>query len=197
MASSSLDIINTLLPSFAVDPVAIFDQDYVQLFRDARAIKAVVKEQAKVMEHPVESGAVVTDHRIILPVEIDLSLIIAATDYQSVYKAIRQYYFNATLLVVQTRSGIYDNQVISALPHEEDPTMYDALQIALSLKQVFFVAAQYGVVPRHASNTNTVDRGTQQGTPVMPGSTLYNGAMAGMKKIKTYVNPYFGGPASD
>lgn len=163
---------STLLPSFAVDYVAIFDQDYNQLFREARAIKAVVKEQSKVMEHPVESGAIITDHRIIMPVEIDLSLILASEDYQSVYKAIRQYYLNATLLIVQTRAGIYENQLISALPHEEDPTMFDALTLALSLKQVFFVTAQFGVVPKSPSNTTTVNRGVQQGTPVNDQSTL-------------------------
>jgi hypothetical protein len=170
MAINPVNIISTLLPSFAVDYVAIFTQDYQQIFREARAIKAVVKEQAKVMEHPVESGAIITDHRIILPVEIELSLILASADYQSVYKQIRQYYFNATLLVVQTRSGIYENQLISGLPHEEDPTMFDALAVALTLKQVLFVTAKYGVVPRHASNSSTVNRGTQMGTP--PQNTL-------------------------
>ena len=56
MAFNPINIISTLLPSYATDTVAIFDQDYNQLFRNARAIKAVVKEQSKVMEHPVESG---------------------------------------------------------------------------------------------------------------------------------------------
>jgi hypothetical protein len=173
MAFNPLNIINTLLPSFAIDSVAIFTQDYIQLFRDARAIKAVVKEQAKVMEHPVENGSVISDHRVILPVEIELSLILASENYQSVYKAIRQYYFNATLLVVQTRSGIYENQLISALPHEEDPTIYDALTIALSLKQVQFVTAQFGIVPKYPSNTTTVNRGVQQGTPASTSQFTY------------------------
>jgi hypothetical protein len=167
MAFSTSSFINNFLPSYATDTVAVFDQNYNQLFRNARAIKAVVKEQSKVMEHPVESGAVITDHRIILPIEIDLSLILSSADYQDVYGSIKQYYLNATLLIVQTRSGIYTNQLISALPHEEDPTMFDALTVALSLKEVFMVTAQYAT-PRHASNTNTVNRGTQQPTPPMP-----------------------------
>lgn len=157
-------IIDNLLPSAAIDYVAVFTQDFTQVFTKARAIKAVVKEQAKVMEHPVESGAIITDHRIILPVEIELSLILQAPDYQDVYKTIRQFYLNGTLLVVQTRSGIYENQLISGMPHEEDPAQYNALAIALSLKQVQFVTAQFGVVPKNPKNSNTVDRGTQQGT---------------------------------
>lgn len=151
--------------------VAVFDQNFNQLFREARAIKAVVKEQAKVMEHPVESGAIISDHRIILPVEIDLSLILSSVDYQDVYTSIKQYYLNATLLIVQTRSGIYTNQLIAALPHEEDPTMFDALTIALSLKEVITVTAQFAVTPKRNSNTNTANRGTQQGTPATPSQT--------------------------
>lgn len=171
MPFNPINIISTLLPSFAVDYVGIFTQEYLQIFRQARAIKAVIKEQAKVMEHPVESGAIISDHRVILPVEIDISLILASEDYQDVYKAIRQYYFNATLLIVQTRSGIYENQLISSLPHEEDPNMFDALAIALSLKQVQFVTPQYGVVPKYPSNSTTTNRGTQQGIPATANQT--------------------------
>lgn len=167
MAFNPINIINTLLPSYATDTVAIFDQDYNQLFRNARAIKAVVKEQSKVMEHPVESGAIITDHRIVLPVEIDLSLILSSSDYQDVYASIKQFYLNATLLIVQTRSGIYQDQLITALPHEEDPTMFDALTLALSLKEVIMVTAQYAT-PRHAASKNTANRGTQQPTPAKP-----------------------------
>ena len=169
---STIDL-TTVLPSAAVDYVAVFTQDFTQLFTQARAIKATVKEQAKVMEHPVETGAIITDHRIILPVEIELSLILGSADYQSVYKAIRQYYLSSTLVVVQTRAGIYENQMIQSMPHEEDPAMYNVLSIALSLKQVQFVTAQFGIVPRAASNTTTTDRGTQQGTPTtLPQSSL-------------------------
>lgn len=158
------NILNTLLPSFAVDYVAVFDQDFNQLFRDARAIKATIKEEAKVMEHPVENGTIITDHRIILPVEIDLAMILLPDVYQDVYEQIRQYYFSSTLLTIQTKSGIYNNQLIAAMPHEEDPDQFDVITLALSLKQVQFVTAQYGVIPKQPKNNTTVKRGTQQAT---------------------------------
>ena len=159
------DVVSTLIPSFAFDTVAIFTQDFRQVFAEARAIKAVVKEQAKVMEHPVESGAIISDHRIILPVEIELSLILTPDTYQDVYKVIRQYYLNATLLVVQTRAAIYDNQLIASMPHEEDPEQFDTITIALGLKEVIFVMAEYGIAPANPKNGTTQSRGTQQSTP--------------------------------
>lgn len=159
-----VDIVRTLLPTAAVDTVAVFTQDFEQLFKAARAMKAVVKEQAKLMEHPVENGSIITDHRIVLPVEIELTLILTSDDYRQVYKSIRQYYLNGTLLVVQTRSDIYKNQMIESMPHEEDTTQYDVLPLILNLKQVQFAQAQYGVVPQNPTNANTVERGAQQGT---------------------------------
>src|SRR5271168_940975 len=147
MPSSPLTIISTLIPSYASDLVAIFDQDFNQLFIQARAIKAEVKEQSKLMQHPIETGAIITDHRIVMPIEIELSLLLVSSDYAGIYKQIKQYYTNGTLLVVQTKTGIYQNQLIEALPHEESPEIYSGITIALSLKEVIFVTAQYAITP--------------------------------------------------
>jgi len=169
MAFTRNEIFNiaaSFIPSFNIDNVAVFSQEYVQLFRDARPIKAVIKESSKLMEHPIENGAVVTDHRIVLPIEIQLSMILTPDTYRQTYDEIRQLYAEGTLLIVQTRSGVYINQLIQDMPHEEDPTIFDTITLALSLKQVQMVTAQYTTLPRSPKNTNTVDRGAQNTTPL-------------------------------
>jgi hypothetical protein len=159
------NLFSNLIPSYAQDVVGIFTQDFQQLFVEARPIKASIKEESKVMEHPVETGITITDHRIIQPIEIELSIIINSVDYADVYNTIRQNFLNATLLTVQTKVGVYTNQLIASLPHDEDPALYDTITIALRLKQVLFVTAVYGVLPRKASNSNTVNTGVQQAKP--------------------------------
>lgn len=158
---------DTLLPTIPVDYVAVYSQDEkpIAVFPRAKAIKATVKEMSKAMEHPVENGTIITDHRVLLPVEIELAMFLQAPDYADVYKTIRQYYLNATLLTVQTRSAVYTNQFIVSMPHEETTDQYDTLSIALSLKQVQFVAPQFGVNPKNKKNSTLLPRGTQQGTP--------------------------------
>ena len=159
------NIATSILSSFlAQDTVAVFTQDFIQIFRDARAIKAVVKENAKVMEHPVESGAIITDHRIILPVEIELSLVLTPATYRETYDQINQYYLDGTLLIIQTRSGTYENQLIHSMPHEEDTNLFNTITLALGLKQVQFVTAKYTTSPRNPKNSNTKQRGAQQPT---------------------------------
>lgn len=154
-----------LFPSQTRDTVGVFTQDFNQVFRLARPIKAVVKEQAKVMEHPLETGATITDHRIIQPIEIELSLVIPSTAYLGVYEQIKQLYLNATLLIVQTKSGVYANQLISSLPHEENPETFNVLTMALTLKQVIFANTQTVNGVKNPRNSISSDRGTQQPSP--------------------------------
>lgn len=166
------ELISRVIPSYAIDVVGVYTQDFNQAFSRARPLKAIVKETSKLMEHPVETGATVTDHRIILPIEIELSLILQAEDYRNVYQEIKQLYLNAELLTVQTKSDNYENQVISEMPHEEDPQIYDALVLALKLKEVQFITAQFTTLqPRNPSNSSTVNRGTQQPSNASPQNT--------------------------
>jgi hypothetical protein len=167
--------LNNTLPTQRYDYVGVFDQNFNEVFPNARTLKATIKEEAKVMEHPVETGAIITDHRIILPVEIELSLIVEFDNREDTYKIIRQLYLASTLLIVQTNVGVYQNQLIASMPHDEDPDYFDAITIVLKLKQVQFTTAKYSVVPKSPRHASTVDRGTQQGTPTPRTSVAVDG----------------------
>jgi hypothetical protein len=166
-----MGIARQLLGTYAVDTIGVFTQDFTQVFPLARPIKAIVKETAKVMEHPLETGATITDHRIINPVEIELSMVIPSIAYLGVYETIKQYYLNATLLTVQTKSGVYPNQIIASLPHEENPETFSVLTMALTLKQVLFANTQSVQGVKSPAATNTVDRGSQQASPATTAQT--------------------------
>lgn len=156
---------NEVLYYLGVDAVGVFTSDnFTQVFPEARPLKVRIKEEAKLMEHPVETGAVITDHEIFLPIELELSLIIQAVNYKDVYQTIKQFYLKGTLLAVQTKADLYTNQIIAGLPHEEDPETFDTLVIALKMKEVQFVTPQFGIVPRNKTSMPTVDRGNQQTT---------------------------------
>jgi len=160
-----------------------------QLFVNARPLKATVRETSKIMEHPVETGAVLADHHIINPVEIDLPLLVTSEFYAATYSQIRQNFINATPLAIKTRVGVFSDMVIADMPHEEDPDMFDAITIALHLKQSIFVVPGNGTQvggtvlnyqPLDATNSNTVDAGLQQG------ATLGTQLLASASGISTY-----------
>jgi hypothetical protein len=157
-----LELLGAVIAAAGVDVTGVYTQEFRQVFPRARPIKAVVKEESQPMEHPLETGAITTDHRILLPVEIELSVILQAADYRNTYQIIKQIFKNGDLLTVQTKTDIYENQLIVGMPHEEDPEMFDAIAIALKLKEVLFVTPQFAIVPRDQTKKSTVDRGTQQ-----------------------------------
>jgi hypothetical protein len=166
---------DTNIPSAASDVVGVFDQNFNQVFSTARPVKATVRETSKPMEHPVEQGTVVTDHRIINPNEIELSMILPAGEYRPVYQQIKQYFNSAQLLNVQTRTDTYPNMFIIELPHEEDAEMFDTIPLGIKMKQVLIVSTQTQALPPTAvENTNqqsTIDLGVQQtsmGYPIPP-----------------------------
>lgn len=160
--------LNPQIATASSDIVGVFTQEFRQVFDKARPLKATVKEEAKVFEHPIETGAMITDFRIIQPVEIEISLLLTSEDYRDVYQQIRQIFLNGDLLVVQTKSGVYENQLIQSMPHEEDPGLYDAITLALKLKQAQFITPQFATLaPRQVknpANASTVSKGEQQKT---------------------------------
>jgi len=172
-------------------PVAVYTQDFVQVFPLAHVIQVSVREVSKVMEHPLETGATIIDHKITLPVEIDLSLVLDSSDFENTYNLIKQLYLNATLLTVQTKASTYYNQLITSLPHEETTAIFDTITIALKLRQALFItpvvqtpttnpAVPGPVSPANPTQASTVRRGqTTAGVstplpqlPPLPGSNV-------------------------
>lgn len=173
-------IFDTLIPNlFAADSVGVFDQNFNQVFVNARPIKAVIKKSKKVMEHPVETGVTITDHVVINPIEIELSMILNSLDYRNVYAQIENGYNKSTLYTVQTRSGSYSNMLIESMPDEQDPSRFNMIALALKLNEVQFVEAQFAKLPpqqvANKSNASTKQKGEVQSlvpTPAQDRSVL-------------------------
>jgi hypothetical protein len=159
----------------ATDVVCVLDANLSQVFATARPIKAVIKEESKAMEHPLETGAIVTDHRVILPVEIELSLVLSAEDYRGTYRQIRDLFYKGELLTVQTRTESYRSMVIASMPHEENADAFDVVMQALTLKEAQYVEAQFtDAKVARPRDSRTVQRGEQQpkAAPERGGSIL-------------------------
>jgi hypothetical protein len=174
--------LNLLSNKVNFDVVGIYDsQSLRQLFERARPLKAMVVETSKIMDQPVETGVIISDHHIINPKIIDLPLLIQNEFYTSTYQQIRDAFINATLLTVQTKAGVFPNMIIADMPHQEDPDMFDVITMALRLKEVLFVAPSSIAQPTPPANyapaapadTNTIARGLQPPLAItLPASIL-------------------------
>lgn len=156
------------MPGSQIEVVGIFDEGFNQLFVTAEAMRALVNENAKAMEHPMESGAVNTDHIVFLPTEIELSLILDPEDMPDVYKELKAKWMAAETVSVQTKTDTYTSMLITRIPHDEETDMYDTVGIGVRLRQIIVVSAQYAKLPAKAvkkkSNASTVKTGQKSPT---------------------------------
>lgn len=153
---------------------------FLPLFYGAEPMRVSVRPVSRVMKHPLETGAVVADHHIIDPREFEVSLLVPATYYISVYQQIVTAYENASLLILKTNADVYTNVIVSAMPHDESPETNGVLVMALRLTEVLFspqsaiytqsaanpVTVPSNYAPADPVNSNTVARG--QCTPADP-----------------------------
>lgn len=161
-----------IAPSAAQDVVGVFDEGFNQLFVTARPVRALVRQGSKLMEHPVESGATIADHRVRLPIEIDLQFILDPEEYQDTFQQIKNVFEAAKTLSVQTKADTYDNMVMLEMPHDESADMADTVAVAVKLRGVIFVAAQYAELPpaevKTKSNSSTKKTGQKQAKTPTP-----------------------------
>lgn len=156
-----------LQSSRAVDVVAVLGPGFSPIFAFARPLTADLRERSKLMEHPLEDGAVIADHIVFDPLEIRIPLIIVGeAEYRSTYALIRSTYKAGTLLTVVTRTGSYPNMVIEEMPHQESPEAYDAIRMRLQLREANFVTPKSGGLSqtKDAKQSSTAKRGAQQTT---------------------------------
>lgn len=163
------------LPSFptfnARDAVLVMDENYNQVFPDAKIIDVLVKEESKLMDHPVEDSKTITDHGIILPIEIEMKIYIPPHSLKNTYNIIKSLLEKFTPLTIQTYSASYKNQVISSMPHSENSEVFQATIMTLKTHEVQFVQPQYSdapISPKNPNNASTNDRGVQDGSATTP-----------------------------
>lgn len=163
VASTALSL---LRPTAAIDVVAVLGPGFSPIFSAARPLTASVFEDARLMEHPLETGAVIADHIVFKPMEIELPMAcVGELAYRSTYAAIRAAFFAGTLLTVRTRTGMYANMVLLEMPHEETPNAFDAVILRLRLREAKFVTPKTGLSETQVADpaqSSTVNRGNQQ-----------------------------------
>lgn len=157
-----MSILNYFFASSVQDVVAVYDAQFNQVFPQARTVKPVVKPSAKGMEHPLESGKTGTDHVVIQPLELELTMMLTGTDLSNTYQTIFNYFQNFTLFTVQTKATNYSNMYILEMPHEESPDQFDAISLILNFKQALIATSTtVEPAPKDPTNSSTVNRGTQ------------------------------------
>ncbi|WP_058913343.1 phage baseplate protein [Entomohabitans teleogrylli] len=145
----------------------IYSDKFALRFDKMILLKASVMREAKLMEHPLEDGSTIADHRILQPVEIEIPVLLPAGDYTSLYREINQAWIDTELFNIHTRVGIFKSMAFAAMPHDENPDQVDVIPMVLRFKEVRLVTTQYQALPARKvarpRDQSTVSRGEQTG----------------------------------
>lgn len=154
--------------SAPVEIVAILDDGYNELFQSSRqTLRALIREGAKLMKHPLETGESISDHIVYEPVGAEISLILDPAEYVDNFQQIKSLFKTAKKLTIQTRVETYENMYILEMPHDESAEMADTVAVAVKFEQAIFVDPQYQQLPpskvKKSSSSSTAKTGQKQG----------------------------------
>lgn len=188
--------ITALIPTLAEDVVAIFEQSELGedrlVLEGAQLMHASIGEDATFYDHPLENGRFIVDHRIILPVTIELRIILTdqasilgavlrgSLDFEAtardIYQQMRTFFRSGTFLSIQTRTDTYRRQVIQSMPHEETSSLFNGVIVSASLSEVLSQTADVPFLPADTKDSNTVERGRQNTLGVPSGISGVTGS---------------------
>lgn len=162
ISGEGLGLLIAYMPTQSYDVVVFVNDDGDHVFVDARPRSISVKENAKVWRHPVESGAVTSDGRVIEPLTIEVAVTLKPKTYAETYQEIKAFYLSNDLISIQTKTDFYSNMVLASMPHEENPDHYDTITMVLRFEEVIIVTTSTGDLPA----SSTQNGGNKNAKPV-------------------------------
>ena len=139
-----------------------------EVMADIVIMELDVMESSKIMTSPTESGTIIADHRVFIPIEITARCTLPIEDWKKSYDALRAWFeqTEAKFLTLATKADNYENMQLIELPHKETSESIQRLFFDLKFREVKLVAFDYKAMPlevvESAENATTVDAGTKQ-----------------------------------
>lgn len=137
-----------------------------------------IVEDSQLMEHPIETGAKITDHTIFNPVEINLRLCMPSYLYTSIYKELETFYRSKTKLRIKSKMKWYNRMLLQGLPHQEKAENVSRVVFDLHFKEVLEVLPQAVELERgkvkNADNSSTSKLGENVNKTETSSSMLYD-----------------------
>ena len=147
--------------------VSIYENNQ-EILTDTILIDADAKDEAQTMDHPIESGAVVTDHIVFNPKEITLRCWMPNTPflYNRALSEIQNLYKQSREVKIKIRSDVFEPMILVAKPVMVSADSLDHVIYELSFRQILVAVSQYVPLPvskvKHKQDASTVSSGEKQ-----------------------------------
>ena len=123
------------------------------------------EDSIKLFEHPLETGAVITDHMIIEPNQVSLRAYISNDDTETL-KELEYLHLNGIPLKIRVQNKVLPKVVIKDKPFQVDGAHFDKSPYSITFREEQEVTPVYVAMPpskvRRASNSSRVNSGVKQ-----------------------------------
>lgn len=136
---------------------------------DGIQVKQVnVRPNARIIKHPIETGGVVMDNKVLDPKTINIRVAVVWKADKSHEKALseldklwedRTYNFCS----IRTRKQVYKNLKMVSEPHTETPDRFNVFEFDLQFEEMMF-GTKIEAQPANADNSSTKSNGQIQGS---------------------------------
>lgn len=111
--------------------------------------------ESRLCRHPLETGEVVADHKIIDPKKFEIELVMPNFLFGNVIQELNDYFKNSKFIIIVTQSGVFGNLIITKIPHDITPENADRMIFNISLEEVLLVTPSQRGIDGTAADSNT------------------------------------------
>ena len=138
----------------------------------AAYMKFGVKKPTQLCDHPIENGAVITDHKIVQQRELSLTVALPELGGGKMIEELESYLTSGQKIIVKCATGVYWNMLLIDAPTNITPNNLSRPMYDLSFREVLIVTPEIDRAATNAANQITVvpkpanesDRNTERTT---------------------------------
>lgn len=118
-------------------------EEGAEVLADCSIIRCTVSDKARLMEHPLEMGGKIVDHKVFEPITANLQIAMPISGFEMECATLKELYRKGTMLSLQTKAYVYENLQISGIPHEETAENINRLVFNIELREAQVAQSVY------------------------------------------------------
>lgn len=159
-------------------------ENLTEVLTGLQVSRIAFEDNAKLFEHPIETGVVITDHEIFEPKRIVIQAYISNDD-ETTLTELEQLYLSGSPLKIRAGNKIIEKAIIASKPFEINGAIFDKTLYSIAFREYFEVTPTYTKMPprkvQNKANASRVNKGVKQAKTVKKNQSWFDSILFGRK----------------
>lgn len=159
-------------------------ENLTEVLTGLQVSRIAFEDNAKLFEHPIETGLVITDHEIFEPKRVVIQAYISNDD-ETTLTELEQLYLSGSPLKIRAGNKIIEKAIIASKPFEINGAIFDKTLYSIAFREYFEVTPTYAKMPprkvQNKANASRVNKGVKQAKTVKKNQSWFDSILFGRK----------------